>query len=194
MERGARDSFGGYGLPMIDADVQRTIKAVLDTGLAANSITATVQQGYQPTTQGAPLDPVVIFEKISARRYGWQGRKYTRIPGDPDTFTLDEPYFLRPTYQVTGFMNQDPVDPQSLTAYDVLDLCAAILQSEAGLATFKAAGIGIDRVSDIRTPHLLDDSGRSIMDVNFDFVLVYENSLTSVIPSATVAGEIDFVN
>lgn len=179
---------------MIDADVQRVIKAVLDTGLAAQSISAIVQQGYQPTTQGAPRDPVVIVQKIAARRYGWQGRKYTLIPGDPDTFTLDEPYFLRPTYQVTGLMNQDPLDPQSLTAYDVLDLCAAILQSEAGLATFRAAGIGMDRVSDIRTPHLLDDSGRSIMDVNFDFVISYENTLSSVIPGATIEGTVERVN
>lgn len=178
---------------MIDAVVQTAIKSVLDTGLAGASITATVAQSYQPTRQGAPLNPVVVFTKIAVRRFGWQGQKLTLIPGVPNTFTLDEPYYLRATYQVSGYMNQNPLDPSSLNAYDVLDICAATLQSMAGVATFFAAGIGVDRISDIRTPRSLDDSDRSIMDVNFDFVLSYKNTLTSVIPEATVDGAIDRV-
>lgn len=178
---------------MNDSEVQVAIKSVLDTGLALVGITATVQQSFQPDRQGAPFNPVVVFTKIGARRYGFQGRKNTLIPGDPNTFDQKEVYYLRPTYQVSVLANQDPVDPDSLTAYDVGDKCAAILQSTAGRATFQAAGIGIDRISDIRTPNTLDDSDRFTEDVNFDFVLSYLNTLTSVIPEAGVTGTINRV-
>lgn len=173
---------------MIDADVETAIKLVLDTGLTSAGISAIVAQSFNPTTQGASLLPNVIFTKITARRFGFQGQKYTRIPGVPDTYSKAEVYWLRPTYQLSGFMNQNPVDPNSLNAYDVLDTCAAILQSEEGRATFKLAGIGIDRISDVRTPRTLDDSDRFNMDANFDFVLSYRNELTTIIPSAQVVG------
>lgn len=178
---------------MIDSDVQRAIKAVLDTGLAEQAISAIVAQSYQPTKQGAPLDPVLVFTKIAARRYGFQGRKLVLIPGAPNTFQQAEVYYLRPTYQLSGFMNQNPSDPNSLNAYDVIDKCAAILQSEAGRATFQAAGIGIDRISDIRTPHSLDDSDRFVMDASFDFVLSYRNELLSIVPEAGIEGTVERV-
>ncbi len=178
---------------MTDADVERAIKSVLDAALVAASITADVVQSFNPTRGGASLQPVVAFTKITARRFGFQGAKLTLVPGSPNTFSKAETYYLRPTYQVTGFMDQDPLDPNSLNAYDVLDVCAAFLQSDEARATFNAAGIGIDRITDIRTPRSLDDSDRYDMDVSFDFVLSYKNELISIVPEATVDGTVERV-
>ena len=175
---------------MIDADIETQIKSVLDAGLAAAGITAIVSQSFQPTRQGAPFLPNVVFTKLFARRYGHQAPKFTLIPGTPDTFQKAETYYLRATYQVSGLMNQDPVVPDSLNAYDVLDICAAFLQSEEGRATFKAAGIGIDRISDIRTPRSLDDSDRFNMDASFDFVLSYKQERISIVPEAAISGTV----
>lgn len=178
---------------MNDADVETQIKSVLDTGLAAASISALVSQSFQPTRQGAPLVPNVAFTKLFARRWGHQAPKFTLIPGSPNTFRKAETYYLRATYQVSGLMNQDPVAPDSLNTYDVLDICAAILQSEEGRATFKAAGIGIDRISDIPTPRSLDDSDRFNIDASFDFVLSYKQERISIVLEAAISGTIERV-
>ena len=178
---------------MTDADIETQIKSVLDTGLAAAGISAIVFQSFQPTRQGPPLLPNVLFTKISAHRWGHQAPKLTLIPGSPDTFQEAETYYLRATYQVTGHMDQDHVAPASLNTYDVIDRCAAILQSVAGRATFKAAGIGIDRISDIRTPRSLDDSDRFDMDASFDFVLSYKQEFVSIVPEAAVSGTVEGV-
>lgn len=174
---------------MIDADVQTAIKSVLDTRLPAAGISgAIVSQSFNPTTQGASLEPQLVFTKITARRWGWQGRKYALVAGPSPTFDKTESYWIRATYQLSGFMNQDPTDPASLSAYDVLDICAAIMQSEEGLAIFRAASIGVDRITDIRTPSSRGDDDRFMVDPSFDFVLSYQNELASVVDGA-LAGE-----
>lgn len=188
MARRARSSAECYGASVIDADVQTVIKAVLDAGLSAVGITAIVARAYNPTTQGAPLEPVVVFTKIASRRFGYQGQKYVLIsPGAPITFDKTEVYYSRSTYQLSGFMTQEVLGAASLNAFDVLDTCATILQSQEGRAIFAAVDIGVDRVTDIRTPHSLGDSDRFQMDVSFDFVLSYKNQLTSIIPGALVS-------
>jgi hypothetical protein len=181
---------------MIDADVQIAIKSVLDTRLPAVGLPGIdVIQSYSPTTAGAPLAPTVSFTKLFARRYGFQGAKYAlNTPGPTATMDKVEPYYLWATYQLSGFMNQDPTDPASLTAYDVLDTCAAVLQSEEGRAIFKAAGIGVARITDIRAPHSFGDDNRFQTDVSFDFSLSYLNELASVVPgAASAAGNIERV-
>ncbi len=178
---------------MIDGDVERVIKAVLDAGLTAASISAVVLQSYNPTRQGTPSEATVVFTKITARRFGFQGRKYVYVPGAPGTFSKTEPYFLRPTYQISALLDQDPTDLNSLSAYDVIDICAAVLQSTESRATFLAAGIGIDRITDIRTPKSIDDSDRHNVDASFDVTLSYKSELTSVVPEATVTGTLERV-
>jgi len=174
---------------MNDADVETAIKSVLDAALVTSFSTVVVAQSFNPTTQGAALAPMVLFTKIAARRYGFQGRKYAFNAGPVD-FTKTEGWYLEATYQVNTLIRQDAVDPASLNAYDVIDFCAATLQTLETRATLLALGIGIRRVTDIRTPRFLDDSDRYNMDASFDFVLTYQNTLTSTVPGAGVDGEV----
>ncbi len=173
---------------MIDADIQKAIKSILDTGLPAAGIAnAVIAQSYNPTTQGPPLAPVVLFTKIFSRRYGTQGRKYVYNPGSGD-FTKTETWYVADTYQINSLMNQDPVDDSSLNAYDVVGTCAGILQTSETRQTLLAQGIGIRRITDLQTPGSLDDSDRYNMDVSFDFVLTYQNTLASIVAEAGVDG------
>lgn len=175
---------------MTDADVETVIKSVLDTGLAAASISAVVSKSFQPTRQGAPIQPNIVFTKLFDRRWGHQAPKLTLVPGVPNTFEEAETQYIRDTYQATGYMDQDPVDPASLNAYDVLSRCAVILQSRAGRTTFKAAGIGIDRITDVRAPKSLNDSDRFQIDASFDFVLSYKQEFISIVPEAAIDGTV----
>ena len=172
---------------MTDSEVTIAIKGVLDTAIGASSFFAEVTQSYNPTMQGPTLNPLVVFTKISARRYGFQSQKAV-YDSNRDEFDQTSSWYLRATYQVNVLMNQDVSDISSLNAYDVVDFCAGILQTRETRQAFlvTGTGIGIDRITDIRLTPVLDESDRYNLDPSFDFVLSYQNSLTSVVPSASV--------
>ena len=173
---------------MTDADVEIQIKSLLDSRIAASApFSALVAQSYQPTQQGAPLQATVLFSRIAARRYGFQGVKYVYNSG-PDDFTKTESWYLQATYQINALITQNPNDVASLNAYDVVDFCAGALQLQETRATFLLAGIGIQRIADIRNPRFKDDSDRFAMDPSFDFVLTYQNDIVTTISAATVTG------
>jgi len=174
------------------AVVETAIKSVLDAGLLANSITATVQQANQPTQQGAPFAPIVLFTNLFSKRFGYQSKKL--VHASPD-FTKTEAWYLEATYQFNALMNQNPNSPVSLSAFDVIDICAAILQTDETRDTFLATdtGIGIQRITDIRVTPIQDDSDRWVKDPSFDVVLSYRNTLTNTVPEATVSGIIERV-
>lgn len=177
---------------MIDGDVQKAIKSILDAGFIAQGLTVTVAQTYNPTTQGVPLVPVVFFTKILAVRFGAQGQKY-EYNGGNDSFDKTESYYLKATYQINAVISQNISDPDSLNAYDVVDLAAAILQTAETRDTLRAAGIGIERITDIRTPNYLDDSDLYKIDPSFDFVLSYQNTIASTVNKAAVNGTVSAV-
>jgi len=177
---------------MTDSDIQKIIKSILDTGLTAQGLTIIVAQSFNPTKQGVPLEPTVLFTKITARRFGWQGRKQVYDQG-LDQFDKTEGYFLKATYQINAVIQQDINDPNSLNAYDVVELCSAILQTQESVQTFVASEIGIERITEIRTPHILDDSDKFDIEPSFDFVLSYQNTLTSIVPSASIDGVVQNV-
>lgn len=172
----------------IDGTIEIQIKVALVSALSAGSIDGTVAQSYNPTQQGAPLKPVVLFARLGlARRYGFQGTKYAFDMGsDPPTFTKTESWFLNARYQISVLLNQDVVAAGTLNAYDVLDLCAGVLQSRETIDAFKAAGLAVLRVTDIQNVRSLDDSDRWTLDPSFDLIVVYQNTLTTTVPGTII--------
>ncbi len=177
---------------MIDGDVQRAIKGVLDAGFTSQGLTMIVQQSFNPTKQGVPLEPTVFFNKISSRRFGFQGRKSVYDAGN-NNFVKTESYFLKATYQIGAMSSQDLNDPNSLNTYDIVDLAAAILQTEETRAVLLAQSIGIERITDIRTPQIMIDTDEFEINANFDFVLSYKNEIVNTVPVAGVTGVVKSV-
>ena len=90
---------------------------------------------------------MLILHKITGHRYGH--------PGQTDKFNLDtevfdhEDIFWRDVrYQVNARAQQDPADMSSMTASDLVDLAADILQLPSTRQALLASGIGIDRILD----------------------------------------------
>lgn len=173
---------------MTDSEIEVVIMSILSAEFTDLAATVEVLQSYNPRSQGPPLAPVVTFQKLFARRVGFQGRKEVYDSGD-DEFDATESWFLRATYQVDTFITPN-VAVGALNPYDIADLCAGALQSREARQTLLASGLGIQRITDIRTPKSMDDSDRFQMNASFDFDLTYQNTRVSIVPPATVTGTV----
>jgi len=176
---------------MIESDVWRALIAVLRTGLDSQSLTdVTIHQAYQPIKQGPDSSRSVYLHKITSQRVGHQGRKYTYNPGN-DNFDELEKYWLAVTFQLMPLVSQDITDENSITAYDVADLCAAILQTMKTRKALLDNGISIEKIGQILVGFSIDDKDQFDLDPTFDFVLLYEQTLSSTVPKVdTFEGDI----
>jgi hypothetical protein len=167
---------------MIEADVWRSIIAVLRTGLDNQNLNdVTIHQAYQPIKQGPDSSRSIYLHKITSQRVGHQGRKYNFNPGDDD-FDEVEKYWLSVTIQLMPLVSQDITDENSITAFDVIDLCAAILQTRQARKTLLDSGISIEKIGQITVGFSIDDKDQFDLDPSFDFILLYEQTLSSKAP------------
>ena len=179
---------------IFEGDIQRAIKSTLEDGLTNNGFPdVKVKQNFQPTKQGAPSTPFVFFTQIAVHRYGYQGRKLVYNVGN-DEFDKTESQWIEATYQINAEIDQDITDSNSANSFDVVSLCAMILGSDEGRALFRAANIGIERITDIRTPKFLDGNDQNKQEPSFDFILTYNQSINSVVLVADpITGDIQRV-
>lgn len=140
-------------------------------------------RNFQPRLQGAATGPIVYFTKITDRRYGWNRRSdVVDAPALDLTFTHTEAQLYETTYQFTALVPQDPAATTELTESDVLNAVSAIIQSDGLMAAFRTAGVGVQRVTDVRNPYFVDDRERFEASPSFDVVLTHYRSVTATIP------------
>lgn len=165
-----------------DALVQTTLRSTVLNGLARYGQSGiAVLQNFASSTQGTSSAPAIYFTKIYARRYGTQGRSYLYLAPN---FDKTERYFIEDTYQFNATIKEDVADINGLTASDIIDLVAGILQSIDAINELSAVDIGIERIQQIRTPRVLNDSMQYREEPSFDCVLVYQRTLTTIVPPA----------
>lgn len=168
---------------MRDNEIYQVIFPIIQSGLTARGITGVgVKQSYQPRKTGTPSAPTVFIHKLSANRYGFPGRRsvYNEARGD---FDHTETIWRTPTFQVDALAVQDPSDLSALTASDLVESVADILQSSAALETLKASDIGIDRITDIRVPYFVNDEDQNEASPSFDFTLSYRVEFNTTVPA-----------
>ncbi len=167
---------------MNDNDVIRIIIALLDAGYTALGLgDVLVKQAYQPTLQGTPSTRAVFLRKVMAPRYGHPGKSDVYNAGDED-FDTTESIWRTPTFQLSGLAVQDPSDTASLTASDITEKAADILQTRATRQTLLASGIGIERIKDIRLLYFRDDREQNEQVSLFDFIVSYRVDAQSKTP------------
>ena len=140
---------------MNDKQIAALIMAQVLPAMQANADLAGVGllRNYQPTQQGAYTTPTVYFFKITDRRYGHTKRRdaWNALTGMFDHVEVQK---YESTYQFSAQVPQDPAATSALTESDVLNLVSSIMQSDAILSAFQAAGVGILRVTDVRNPYI----------------------------------------
>lgn len=169
---------------MTEADVWRVIITTLRTGLDANGQSSlAIKQAFQPIKQGADSNDTVYLHKITSRRIGHQGQKNTYNVGN-DNFDSVGNYWLEATFQLSGLIARDINNSSSLTSYDIVDLCAAIMQSPSYISDLLSNGIGILRIDQVRNPFNIDDKDQFDQNSSFDFILTYNQTIASTVPIA----------
>lgn len=139
-------------------------------------------RNYQQRQQGADSTAYVYFVKLADRRYGSPAKKDV-FDAQAGTFTHSEIQQYETTYQFSAWVPQDPKDVTGLTESDILNTVSSIMQSDAIISAFNAAGVGILRVTDVRNPYILDDHDQFEAVPSFDVILTHKRTSVSTIPA-----------
>lgn len=141
-------------------------------------------QNFQRRAQGASSTSIVYFFKVADRRYGWTGRRDDYdVPSGEFAHTDSQQY--ETTYQFSALVPQDPSNVASLTESDVLNMVSSIMQTDALLSAFRAAGVGVQRITDVRNPFIVDDRDRFEAVPSFDIVLTHYRDIVSTVGEVT---------
>ncbi len=143
-----------------------------------------VAQNYQPVAQGAPSQATVLVHKITDPRYGAPSRKY-EWNSDESKMINTESQIINSTFQLSCLFPQTVGNVNQLTATDILQECANILQSDVALTFFKSKEIGVERITNIRTPTFVDDKNRFEFAPSFDFTLTHKRTTIRNVPILT---------
>lgn len=173
---------------MNDLALFAAVRTVLLSGLAANGqSTVPVVQMDQPTLQGRPNGPALLFQKLPGdKRYGWTKREDAPDPDNPALMIHTETQFCETTLQIEALGPQPGATLPSSTPSDLVNLAAAILQSDAAIAALRASGLGVLRVTQVRNPMMKNDRDQYEAVPSFDLVVTHEQVMVSTTPAAQV--------
>jgi len=169
---------------MRDMPLNQLIMAQLGPLMAADPDLAGVQlvRNFQPLPAGATTGPTVYFVKITDKRYGSSKRKDVwNIPDEQ--FDHAEIQTYETSYQFSAWIPQDVADPDRLTESDILNIVSGIMQSDTILQAFRAAGVGVIRVTEVRNPYEVDDRNRFEAVPSFDIVFTHTRERVTTLPA-----------
>ncbi len=169
---------------MLDNQLITLLSTQIDAALANAGWPYIVSQKVQPEQEGVPTTPTVFFQKLDDHEYGQQSSEFTYRPS-PGDFEAKEMQVVVTMFQVTSLVIQNPSDLSIPTASDVLQQIKMYLQHRITMATMRAAGASLIRITDIRNPYFVDDKMRYEAHPSFDVHLQHERSVSRSIPAAT---------
>lgn len=170
---------------MNDLALIALVKSIIVAGLTANTLgDIEVAQSFQPTQQGANLGRTVYLHKISDNRYGFPLRK-DEWDASASKMMHTETIQMETGFQISARVLADPADITALTASDICNIVAQIIQSDIALATFKAQNVGIYRVTAFRQIYVENDFERNEVEPSFDFTLTHKRTMVSESPILT---------
>lgn len=168
---------------MLDFELFKFFKVIVDQTLADNGINAEMTQSYQPTSQGVDPEITVFMENINDRRHGF--RKVDEIwnAGNND-FDHVETQQMETDFQMGCIAIQDPTKTGQLSAKDILNIVAAGLQSQFTIEALRAQDMGILRITDIRNPKFSNDASDFQASPSFDFTVTHKTVTIKTRPKA----------
>lgn len=166
--------------------IELIIKTVLDQEQAAGIPQMPLQQAFQPTQQGVPSEKSAFLFKIGDVRYGYPLRSERYVPPEEGEeagkIIHTEVQAYETTFQFSALSVQKPENIDQMTASDLCNLFAHILQSDAVLEVFRENGIGILRVRAVQNPYFGDDRARNEANPSFEFTITHKQIVESTTP------------
>lgn len=89
------------------------------------------------------------------------------------------------TFQCSALATQNPANIESLTASDIANLAAYVLQSASVIAAFEAQCVGVLRIPLVRNPYFSDDRQRYEASPSFDFTITHQQTIITTVPIVT---------
>lgn len=144
----------------------------------------TIVQSYQPRIEGANSEPTLYLSKIGDKRIGSpeQSQKWN-VDRSQEFNTYSQQY--ETTFQLASWCAQNPAITNSITAGDILNAAAKVLQCMPTTALLESKDVGILRISDIRNLYIVDDREQFEATPSFDFVLTHKQVIVSATPYVT---------
>lgn len=189
---------------MTDYEIFNAVIATLNAGLQAVAVTGVVvQQAYQPKVTGRPKVPALLLSCQPAHRFGYVKRE-DKWDDARTIFTHTETQWWERTFQCDGYtppkdppapgVDAPPGPPWGFTANDLAMRGSSILQSDAGRHSLRVAGLGIERITDVRQPYFKNEQDQFESSPSFDFVLTYKQVDVTTTPRVEkIAVKIDRV-
>ena len=149
---------------------------IMEAGLTARGLTATVKRTNQPRQQGTPSAATVFFFHAGTTPYGFVRRKDW---WDATTSTMyhKEEQYQWTRYQINALAPQSPGAPTAATAADYVKAAAQTMQSDAARAALLAQKVGVLRISDVISTYFQDERGQNEESPSFDLILGHKDEL-----------------
>lgn len=167
---------------MLDYQLITPIISIIKAGLTAQNITAGVKQAYQPTQQGTPSGPTVFVFKLFDHPYGFVG-KQDKYDSQTGNMVHTETQTYESHFQISTLSTISPTSLTGLTSSDLANYVAAFLRSDSAKETLRSAGIGIERITEVRNPYFTNDREQNQASPSFDFVLTHKQVIITQVPA-----------
>lgn len=166
---------------MLDNELITNLIQIMEDGLAAIAVEGIdVVAGYQPTQQGMVTGPTLYLHQVGpAKRVGFM-RSDSRLIDNVMTRTQTQA--LETHYQYSALSTQSPANQSQLTAQDISQYAAYVMQSTDTVAKLSALGLGVVHVREVRPTYFSDDRQRYEVDANFDFGITHKQIIVTTVP------------
>ena len=162
---------------MRDNQIYLIIVPLIRAALVADAdfSSVVVRQSYQPTQHGTPTGSAVFLHKLGDKRHGSPHRAnvWNELTSK---MIYTETEVMETTFQVDALSIQNPAVTTSITAGDIVNKVATILQSQATIDALLAANLSIMRIGEIRNQIFKDDRDNFEASPSFDFILQHETA------------------
>lgn len=158
---------------MLDNELISLLISIINAGLTLRSVSGVKTfQAYQPTQQGIIETQTVLISKLADYRRGsperidlWDSINNVMIHTELQVYETH--------YQIGSLYPQNP-KINTLTASDLLNTVAQILQSNDCIDQLFSNDVQILRITDVRNPYFKDDRDLFEMSPSMDIALTHK--------------------
>ncbi|CAB3918976.1 phage gateway protein [Achromobacter mucicolens] len=154
--------------------LEATVRGALLSLLPEQGVNLPVLTMFPQTEQGVIDDGIHFFLTGWGER-GWQSRKYH---DEGAAMKATESQIIESMYQFQAFVKNDVTAPEQLLASDVLSVVRGVLQSMRFVQAMTAAGIGVQRATDLVTSSFVTGADSFEFAPAFTVVFTHHRNIT----------------
>lgn len=161
---------------MLDNEVYKILVSTVKLGLTERGVpNASVRQSYQPTQQSVKTGQCIFLHKLPSPQ-GSYGLEYT------DAGERIQIAYATSVFQVSALSPQDPMNINSLTAYDLLTKVSDHLSSYDTIRQLQQEGIPLMRITNISADYSKNNYDQFELSPFFSLTLQNNRSYTRTVP------------